>query len=411
MRDRRRPTGVLPSQRFWWPRDRSLDARRWDHLVVVCGGTSWDGIRFPDQHIAERLSAYAPVLYVDPPISPLTPRRQPHLAASLRGPRLRRIGPSLARLTPVVPPGKERPGMKVLTTALARQALRHAARRLGGDVRAVVVASLDPMFGVCDEATAVLYGTDDFVAGAELMGVPSERLRRHEQRRLDEADLVVACSPALLDKWAARGVNPVFVPNGVDEALFARTDEVPPADDIGLRPPIAGFVGHLSDRIDLRYLEAVAERGHSLLLVGPRQPTFALQRVTDLLARPNVEWTGPRPFADLPRYLARMDVGLVPYADSEFNRGSFPLKTLEYLAGGRAAVTTDLPSFRWLETDLVTITGDPDAFADAVSAALRAPRTPEIVERRRAFAAEHGWSRRAAQFAGILGLADPDSSA
>jgi teichuronic acid biosynthesis glycosyltransferase TuaH len=31
----------------------------------------------------------------------------------------------------------------------------------------------------------------------------------------------------------------------------------------------------------------------------------------------------------LPGYLRMMDVGLVPYRDSPFNRGSFPLKTLE----------------------------------------------------------------------------------
>lgn len=386
------------------PRGDRRARDRWRGLVVLCAGTSWDGNRFPDQHIAERLAQYAPVLYVDPPLSPLTARRHPHLAASLQGPRLRRIGPSLARLTPLVPPGKERPGMKALTTALTRRAVRRAAGRLGGEVHAVVIASLEPMFGTCGEAVKVLYGTDDFVAGAELMGVPSARLRRQEAQRLAEADTVIACSPALMNKWAALGAAPSFIPNGVDDELFATTNTVEPAADVTLPRPIAGFIGHLSNRIDLQYLEAVADRGHSVLLVGPRQATFAMDRVASLLERSNVQWIGPRPFADLPRYLAHMDVGLVPYADTAFNRGSFPLKTLEYLAGGRAAVTSDLPSFRWLDTDLVTITADPETFADAVTTALEARPTDEAVARRQAFASQHSWSQRAADFATLLGL-------
>ncbi len=105
-----------------------------------------------------------------------------------------------------------------------------------------------------------------------------------------------------------------------------------------------------------------------------------------------------RPAASaIPGYLRLIDVGLVPYADTPFNRGSFPLKTLEYLAAGRAAVSTPMPSTRWLGTDLITMASGPDAFADAVDKALDEPRTPELVRARREFAARHSWPRRAAE--------------
>jgi teichuronic acid biosynthesis glycosyltransferase TuaH len=208
----------------------------------------------------------------------------------------------------------------------------------------------------------------------------------------------------LVDKWAAMGCQPRFIPNGVDERLFADTDRAPLPDDVHLPRPIAGFIGHLSERIDVALLEAVADRGCSLLLVGPRQRTFDLRRIDTLLARPNVRWVGAKPFASLPSYLRVIDVGLVPYADSAFNRGSFPLKTLEYLAGGRAAVATDLPAVRWLQTDLVTVATKPAAFADAVQSALAAPRPAELTRRRAAFAASHSWSQRAAELAAVLGI-------
>lgn len=268
----------------------------WDGLVVVCGGAPWDGHRLAGRHIAERLAPFTPVLYVDPPLSHLTPRFHPHPGASLEGPRLRVLGPSLARLTPVVQPGSHRPGMRALGQALVRRALRRTVGQLGGRVRAVVVVGQRDLFGACDEEQRVLYATDDLSAGAGLIGVPARYLRRIEERLLRRATHVVVCSPALVEKFRTRGVEPVFVPNGVDVELFAATDDAPLPDDVGLAPPVVGFVGHLSNRIDLRLLEAVAERGHSLLLVGPRQRTFQLERVTALLERPNVRWVGYKPF-------------------------------------------------------------------------------------------------------------------
>jgi len=66
-----------------------------------------------------------------------------------------------------------------------------------------------------------------------------------------------------------------------------------------------------------------------------------------------VRWVGPQPYGALPGYLRLMDVGVVPYRDSAFNRGSFPLKTLEYLAAGRGVVATD----RWHQAGMALLFG------------------------------------------------------
>jgi teichuronic acid biosynthesis glycosyltransferase TuaH len=376
----------------------------WDDLVVFCAGTSWDGTRGVDRHLAERLANFAPVLYVDPPQSLLTRIRNPHLAGAMKESPLRLIAPGLARLTPRALPGKGRPGIRRITETTTPRAVRRAIRELGGSVRAVVVGSLDPMFSCWPSARKVLYGSDDFVAGAELMGLSSAWVARCERARLDEADVVIACSPTLADKWRAMGFDARLVPNGVDAAAFALVDGAPWPDDVRLPSPIVGLVGHLSDRIDLGMLEAVAARGCSLLLVGPRDPAFAGDRVEGLLARPNVQWVGRKAFGDLPSYLKAIDVGIVPYCNDAFNRASFPLKTLEYLASGRPVVTSDLPAFRWLNTDLVTIVAGAEQFADVVMSALASPGDADATVARRAFAAEHSWDRRAELFARHLDL-------
>ena len=96
--------------------------------------------------------------------------------------------------------------------------------------------------------------------------------------------------------------------------------------------------------------------------------------------------------------MAALDVGLTPYAVTDFNRGSHPLKTLEYLAAGRGAVSTDLPAARALGTDLVTVTGSAVEFAAATVERLAAPPDPLLAAARRDFAGRHSWQARARRF-------------
>ncbi|HVB44046.1 MAG TPA: hypothetical protein VNF47_15265 [Streptosporangiaceae bacterium] len=81
---------------------------QWDQLIVLCAVNRYDGIAMGDWHLAHQLSKLCPVLYVDPPMSRLTPRRQPGAAAALGRPRLRVQQPG----SPGSPPwsSRSRPG-------------------------------------------------------------------------------------------------------------------------------------------------------------------------------------------------------------------------------------------------------------------------------------------------------------
>jgi teichuronic acid biosynthesis glycosyltransferase TuaH len=384
----------------------TTNVRSWDDMVVLCAANSYDSVKVADQHIAEQLAMLMPVLYVDPPLSRLTPAKNPELARALAGPRLRLLAPGLARLTPVVQPFPSRPGLATLTTALTARHIRRAVSMLGGRVRALISAwPLYPVFGSCNEQVRVYWAQDDFVGGAALLGMNAKQLDARERKVAAAADLIIAANPVVADTWRGRGRDPVMIPYGADVAAYRRVDQAPIPPDVGLHGPVAGFVGQINDRTDLSLLEAVAERGLALLLVGPVNPDFEPDRFAALRRRANVCWVGPKPFEALPGYLRSMDVGLVPYRDSLFNRGSFPLKTLEYLAAGRAVVATDLPAIRWLNTSLISVATAPSAFADLVGRLAGEPRTQELIERRQAFAAEHSWARRAVDIGAAIAAA------
>jgi glycosyltransferase involved in cell wall biosynthesis len=370
-------------------------APEWDGLIVLCAANDFDGVKMGDWHLAAHLSKLAPVLYVDPPASPLTPLRQRGGTASVRG--LRRQSPGLARLTPVVQPFPSRRGMTGLTSAVTRGYLRRASSRLGGRVLAVISGWPQyHVFGSCAERVAVYWAKDDFTGGADLLGLHAGLIDAAERKVAARADLVLAANPVVAGTWRNRGLDPLLIPFGTDVDAYLGVDRCPVPPGARLPAPVAGFVGRINERTDLALLEAVAGRGRSLLLVGPKDPAFEPERFDALRRRPNVRWAGPQPFEALPGYLRVIDVGLVPYTDSRFNLGSFPLKTLEYLAAGRGVVATGLPAIRWLATDLIAIAAGPAAFADQVDRLLDEPRTGVLLARRQAFAAQHSWARRAA---------------
>jgi teichuronic acid biosynthesis glycosyltransferase TuaH len=368
-----------------------------DGLVVICAANNYDCVKLHDQHMAERLAERAPVLYVDPPLSHLTPRNDPCQAASLQGPRLRRLDAGFWRLTPVVMPFPTRPGIRTITEQLVRHSLGKAVRTIGMDVRALVTPwPLLDVFGSCAERLRVWWAQDDLAAGAGLMGQSAERVAAGERARAAASDFVVAANPNVAARLRGDGNDVELIPYGSDPDPFAHVEDVQPAAGIELAPPVAVLVGHMNERVDPTLLEAVADRGVSLLLVGPTTQSGA-PWLDALAQRPNVRWVGGQPYADLPGFLAHAHVGLVPYADSAFNRGSFPLKTLEYLSAGLPVVATGLAGTRWLEAspELITIADEPAAFATGVVAAVEAPLTAAAREERRAFAGAHSYERRA----------------
>ncbi len=235
-------------------------------------------------------------------------------------------------------------------------------------------------------------------------GIPRERWLRAEQRQLERADIVAAVSPLLQERYAAYGREAALVPNGCDPDMYAAADSAPWSADVHLAGPIAGLMGHIGRRVDLALLEAVADTGCSLLLIGPWDPSYEPIRFPALVARPNVCWVGPKALAELPACMRIIDVGLTPYADSDLNRSSFPLKTLEYIAAGSGVVSRDVPTVSWLKTDHVTVARSPAEFTGAVRRQLMVPRSSSLVTHRRRVAEQHSWDRRAATLTELLEL-------
>lgn len=362
--------------------------------IAYLAGSRWTDVPGTDRRLVTALGRMVPVLWVDPPFSVLTRSRTGAAETPRAGTDL--VAPGVTRLQVATLPGGSRPGLRGLVDRGRSRAIRSALRALGTRAGAIVVASPRESFPRRVPGRRVLYVTDDWVAGAGLMGLSVTRITDDLERNLGSADIAAAVSPSLAEQLSREFNTPVVVlANGCE----------PPPDDFRPEPgEQAVLVGQLNDRLDLELLEALRRAGIPLVVIGPRSSTTfeRANRLDALLTSPTVDWRGALPAAELPALLGSMGVGITPYADTAFNRGSFPLKTLEYLAAGLPVVSSDLPSVGWLQTDLIEVATGPTEFAQRVAEVLSRPSTAHDRERRIAFARCHSWQARADQLLRLI---------
>ena len=369
-------------------------------LVVYVAGVAWDGIEGTDHRLVEHLTQHLPVLWVDPP-RPLTRRLRPHAAVVEPPAGLRRLQENLWHLHVVVTPGVSRPLLRDVAAHHHLAAIRCACRRMGA--RRLVALLAHPMgsLAAMPADQRIYLVTDDFIEGAGILGLSRDRARRLSEANVAAADTVLAISPVLVERLGGPSAKIRLFPNGCAPERFSGPLTPRP---LSIPGPVAGIVGQLNERLDVDLLLDLTRAGVSLLLVGPRyeQDVTTRRQLNDLIAQPSVEWVGRQPFSAVPEYLAAIDLGLTPYVDNEFNRASFPLKTLEYLSAGLRVVSTDLPSARWLNSSMVDIVPTPSAFVGSVRARLREGRSAESSRACREVAAGHSWASRAEELVRII---------
>jgi UDP-galactopyranose mutase len=205
------------------------------------------------------------------------------------------------------------------------------------------------------------------------------KLLELEQALIDKADIVFTGGSSLYEAKKDRHANVHCFPSSVDRAHFAkaRARTFDPADQEELPKPRLGFYGVIDERFDTELLDkvAAARPDWSFVMVGP----VVKIAEDDLPKRPNIHYLGPKAYGQLPSYLAGWDVALMPFAMNESTQFISPTKTPEYLAGGKAVVSTPIKDVvrHYGHLEGVKIASTPEEFVDACEEALELSRHPE----------------------------------
>lgn len=217
------------------------------------------------------------------------------------------------------------------------------------------------------------------------------------------ADTVIASARDLFRRCQQHNRNTHLVMHGVDFDHFASALDTKQAPADLPAGPVVGFFGLLSEWLDQRLIETLADAvpEASVVLIGNHDVP-----VDRLRNKRNIRLLGPRPFADLPAYAARFDVGIIPFVVNDLTRAVNPIKLREMLAAGCPVVSTDLPEVaavaRAAGKEAVSIADSRDAFVSLVKHRLEHPATR--AQRRSISAGMQGetWSAKVDEILKIL---------
>jgi glycosyltransferase involved in cell wall biosynthesis len=200
-----------------------------------------------------------------------------------------------------------------------------------------------------------------------------------ERRIVSMADGISCTADDLLRHVETLGRESSLVPNGVNEVVFGRGNPSERPSDMPEGPAIVYHGSLYGSWFDWVALESVARAfmDYALVVIGDARG------VPDGLPA-NVRFLGLKAQSELPSYLTRSDVGLVPFVVDDVTHAVSPLKVYEYLACGLPVAAPPLRPLLGLEgvyTDEVLV--------EAVHKAIAADR-PD----RESALASHSWGSR-----------------
>jgi glycosyltransferase involved in cell wall biosynthesis len=230
----------------------------------------------------------------------------------------------------------------VAAQVLAGTAVIHAAKKYN----IPVIFDLKDWFP--DSAAA-------YMENSVLQGIVRKVVWEITRRNLRNSDIITTVSPSLVEKLKSFGFDSELVTNGVDTDLFMPLDGSKKRTELGIAPDdfVIGFAGSVErwyaiDEIIKSLPDLVEYRKKTkMLIVGGSLFTLYMEEldrlVRDLHMQDHVIFSGFKPYDELPRFIACMDVCTIPLSPPQWVNIALPNKYFEYSACGKPIVMRPIP--------------------------------------------------------------------
>ena len=391
---------------------------------IVLATADWDHPLWTNkQHTAVSLAALGHrVLYVES-LGLRPPRRGgadlPRILKRLR--RVARPPRPVQRgiwvWSPLVLPGASHPLARRLNRLLVRGGLHLMRRWLG--LQDPILWTYNPLtqevLSLTSFAASVYHCVDRIQAQPEM---PEWRIERAEQQLCCAATAVFTTAPELQRSLEPLNPQTHLFGNVADFDHFARAWRSPcsgPAELMSLPTPRLIFMGAIDAyKLDLVALTQLARKrpDWSFVLIGPIGEADPSTDAGALCSCSNVHWVGPRPYVELPDWLAHADVALLPLQLNSYTRNMFPMKFFEYLAAAVPVVATAIPSLEQFGDSALLVAPGADQLELAISQVLQGQGPDRSV--RIALARQHTYRKRTQSMLAVLeqlGVLDASGSA
>lgn len=233
--------------------------------------------------------------------------------------------------------------------------------------------------------------------GFRLIHCCFDYLEPRQERHVDLSDCTLTISKSVYHQLKARfGEKIRLIPEvrwPYDSSQSAHPASVPP-DLLTIPRPRLGYIGPVTDRLNLRLLEEV--------LCKRPDWNFVHFDAAKCLPLPNVHvisWRSPEKVRDV---VASLDVGLMPYnCFSNKNFHCLPIKLFDYFHAGLPVVSTPIVNL-WEYSDTIYFGDDANELEHAIQLALDEPINSPRRFKRMEIAREHSIEALAESLSKIL---------
>lgn len=374
--------------------------------IVFCGVNDWRSIKQRPQHLAERFAATHRVLYVNP----VSYSFATHIWRKIRKTTHRRWLPTLERLAeqlwlftpaPALPFSRRWRVLNRLNQCWLAFQLRLVLHHLKMSKPLLWLSfptDVDLIRNL--PARLVVFDCMDNYPGF-FSGRQFDVITAMECDLLQRADVVLATAQPLLEKCRHINPNTHLVPNGVDVAHFSRVRAgLAEAED--LRPyahPRFGYIGTVGSWTDVTSMMALAQAAPegSVIVIGP----WEIPQPAEIPL--NLYILGPRPYSQLPDYLAGFDVALIPFKVGPLTQAVNPVKLFEYAAAGIPIVATATEELTRYAAWCV-LADSPQAFVDLAIRTAQSGETAALRLQAANEAAANDWQKRVEMIVQLIAI-------
>jgi glycosyltransferase involved in cell wall biosynthesis len=382
-----------------------IESRREDVLAgesIICfaGEDWWYHHPHSKNHLLKRYARQNTVLFVNSITMGLPSMANPDFLLKIRRKLksylrwLRKVPEGLWVMTPFNLPfyGSKAGRLFNRILLLAQLRLAMLLLRISQPIVWVAIPTAAELAGRLGEKL-LLYQVSDKYDANEDSALSPDVIRSWDRQLKDAADVVLYSGRKLFQE--STEPHRFFLEQAVDFEHFSQL-QVEPASEMETVPqPILGYFGSMDYVMDT---ELMAEVAH----LRPNWHWVMLGLKSNLVrvAAPNIHFLGSKPYRDLPRYITRFDVCVLPWrADNAFTSYGSAIKVREYLATGKPVVMA--PLYEYLETPGLRFYRGAQEFIAQVEAAL-AEDTPAPAAQRQAVVRQNTWDARATQLAALI---------
>ena len=180
-------------------------------------------------------------------------------------------------------------------------------------------------------------------------------------------------------------------------SIQSRLKAMPPSNGDAIA---VGYVGAIAEWFDAELVRQVAMNDPGCVFhlcgdVSCKDVTAALSGLD------NVKLYGEIAYRDVPSFLRRMDVLVIPFKITPIIEACDPVKFYEYSAVGKPTVATPLPELDRV-SELVYVASSPEEFARQIRNAYDRRGDPEFTGALQDYARRNTWHQRGWDFLGVL---------